>query len=95
MELLKEIFLSQKQRDALQVRNDNKAREYWRKEAENEIQVKFYAGGTYLFIGGTPVLQVTNETDLDKSTIALSQLSGFVAATRAAFVASHINMPRL
>lgn len=95
MEILKELFLSQKQRDTLQVRQDNKKKEYWQKEAEHEIQVKFYMGSTWLFISGTPVLQVTNETDLTKSTIALQQLSDFISATRASFVVSHLNCPRI
>lgn len=95
MEILKELFLSQKQRDALQVREDNRKKEYWSKEAEQEVQVRFYMGSTWLFISGTPVLQVTNETDLSKSTIALQQLSDFIAHTRASFVMSHLNCPRI
>lgn len=95
MELLKEIFLSQKQRDILQVRQDKKKKDYWQKEAEHEIQVRFCMGSTWLFISGTPVLQVTNETNLANSTIALQQLSDFISATRAAFVLSHLNCPRI
>lgn len=83
----------QRSRDRRTVREDDRRRAYWQEEAERAVTVSYTDGQTVLTVCGIPLYRVTNDTDIAKGTLALSELDAEIARLRESFITANNAKP--
>lgn len=89
MNILK--YFTEEARDARTCRNDNRRKEILVGRAEKAINTTYVANAIWITIEGVPTFRVTNDSDVAKRTIAISQVELFIKDLRENWVRAHIN----
>lgn len=88
MNIIKNYF-SQEARDRRTLQADNKRLDTLRALAEKTINVTYKGNSIWLTIDNVPTFRVTNDSDLNSRTIAISQVELFVKELRENWIDSH------
>ena len=89
MSILK--YFTQEARDARTCKSDNKRREILSARAEKAINTKYIGNGIWITVDGVPILRITNESEINKFTIAISEVELFIKELREKWVTAHIH----
>lgn len=88
MNIIKHYF-SQEARDRRTLQADNRRLDTLRALADKAINVTYKDNAIWLTIDGTPTFRVTNDSDINARTIAISQVELFVKELRQNWIAAH------
>lgn len=89
MNILK--YFSQEERDRRVCREDNKRLAQLSKMAEKAINVTYLNDHIWITVEGIPMFRVTNESDLNRRTIAIEQVELFIKELRENWISTHKN----
>ncbi len=87
MKILK--YFSQEERDRRECQEDIKRLSLLRKMAEKAINVTYLNNQIWITVEGIPMFSVTNESDLNRRTIAIDQVELFINEQRANWIMAH------
>lgn len=90
MNIIKHYF-SQEARDRRALQSDNRRIQLLSKLAEKAINVTYKDNSIWLTIDGVPTFRVTNDSDINSRTIAISQVELFVKELRENWIETHKN----
>ena len=88
MNIIKKYF-SQEARYRRTLQADIKRLDTLRRLADKAINVTYKGDGIWLTIDGTPTFRVTNDSDINARTIAISQVDMFVRDLRENWIGAH------
>lgn len=87
MKILK--YFSQEERDRRECQEDIKRLSLLSKMAEKAINVTYLNNQIWITVEGIPMFSVTNESDLNRRTIAIDQVELFINEQRANWIMAH------
>ena len=87
MKILK--YFSQEERDRRECQEDIKRLSLLRKMAEKAINVTYLNNQIWITVEGIPMFSVTNESDLNRRTIAIEQVELFIKELRENWIMAH------
>lgn len=87
MKILK--YFSQEERDRRECQEDIKRLSLLRKMAEKAINVTYLNNQIWITVEGIPMFSVTNESDLNRRTIAIDQVELFIKELRENWIMAH------